>query len=247
MGIHLLDAKVPKGERIYAIGDIHGCLDALEQMLDLIKKDLKKKPVKTHHIIFLGDYFDRGPDSAGVLSRLIKLQKKHANVVCLKGNHEDKFIEFLNDPEKLAPGFFAYGGIETSQSYGIKNKLLEEPLDNALVIGQKLIETVLAKHIEFLLNLQLSTSIGDYFFCHAGIRPGVKLKDQSPHDLMWIRQEFLSHPELHKKIIVHGHTPNFEPELMSNRINIDTKCYDGGILSCVVLEKKTRRFLQTSG
>ena len=124
---------------------------------------------------------------------------------------------------------------------------MEEPLDNALVIGQKLIETVLAKHIEFLLNLQYSASIGDYFFCHAGIRPEIKLKDQSSHDLMWIRQEFLSHPGLHKKIVVHGHTPNLEPEFMPNRINVDTKCYDSGVLSCVVLQKKTRRFLQTGG
>jgi len=247
MGIHLLDAKVPKGERVYAIGDIHGCLSELEQLLDMIKKDLKKKPVKKHHIVFLGDYFDRGPDSAGVINRLIKLQKKHANVVCLKGNHEDKFIEFLNDPEKLAPGFFTYGGIETVQSYGVKNKLLEDPISNARKIRNKLFFALSQKQIEFLLNLNYSVSVGDYFFCHAGIRPGVKLKDQSPHDLMWIRQEFLSYPELHKKIIVHGHTPNFEPELMPNRINVDTKCYDSSILSCVVLEKKTRRFLQTGG
>ncbi len=247
MGIHLLDAKVPKGERVYAIGDIHGCLSELEQLLSMIKKDLKKNPVKTHHIIFLGDYFDRGPDSAGVINRLIKLQKKHNNVKCLKGNHEDKFIEFLNEPEELALGFFTYGGIETVQSYGIKNKLLEEPLDNARKIRNKLFSALSQKQIEFLLDLKHSVSIGDYFFCHAGIRPGVKLKDQSPHDLMWIRQEFLSYPELHKKIVVHGHTPQFEPEVMPNRINVDTKCYDSGILSCVVLEKKTRRFLQTGG
>ncbi len=247
MGIHLLDAKVPKGERVYAIGDIHGCLAELEQLLELIKRDLKKNPVISHHIILLGDYIDRGPDSAGVLNRLINLQKRRPNVIFLKGNHEHKFIEFLNDPEKLAPGFFAYGGIETAQSYGIKNKLLEEPLDNARKIGRRIIENLPKKHMEFLLNLQLSTSIGDYFFCHAGIRPGVKLKDQSSRDLMWIRQEFLYHPSLHKKIIVHGHTPNFEPEVMSNRINVDTKCYDSGVLTCVVLQKKTHRFLQTNG
>lgn len=247
MGIHLLDAKPPKGERIYAIGDIHGCLDELEQLLDLIKKDLKKNPVKTHHIVFLGDYFDRGPDSAGVINRLIKLQTKEANVICLKGNHEDKFIEFLNDPVRMAPGFFTYGGIETVQSYGIKNKLLEDPLPNAQKIKDKLFSSLSQKQIEFLLDLKYSISIGDYFFCHAGIRPGVKLKDQSPQDLMWIRQEFLGHTELHKKIIVHGHTPHFEPEVMANRINVDTKCYDSGILSCVVLEKKTHRFLQTGG
>lgn len=247
MGIHLVDAKVPKGERVYAIGDIHGCLSELEQLLDLIKKDLKKNTIKNHHLVFLGDYFDRGPDSAGVIDRLIKLQKKQTNVICLKGNHEDKFIGFLNDPVTLASGFFTYGGIETVQSYGVKDKLLEDPLSNAQIIRDKLLSSVSQKQIEFLLNLQHSISIGDYFFCHAGIRPKVKLKEQSPDDLMWIRQEFLSHLELHKKVVVHGHTPNCEPEILPNRINIDTKCYDSGILSCVVLEKKTHRFLQTDG
>ena len=245
MGIHLLDAKIPKGERVYAIGDIHGCLTELEQLLKLIKKDVKKNPVKTHYIIFLGDYFDRGPNTAGVVDRLIKLQKKHANVICLKGNHEDKFIEFLNDPVIKAHGFFTYGGFETVQSYGIKNKLLEDPVSNAQKIRDKLFSSLSEMQIEFLLNLKHSKSVGDYFFCHAGIRPGVELKSQSSHDLMWIRQEFLSHPGLHKKIIVHGHTPNFEPEFMSNRINVDTKCYDSGILTSLVLEKRSQRIIQT--
>ncbi len=247
MTINLLDAKAPKGARIYAIGDIHGCLSELEQLLDLIKKDLKKEPIEKYHLVFLGDYFDRGPDSAGVINRLIKLQKKHANVVCLKGNHEDKFVEFLNAPEKLAPGFFTYGGIETAASFGVKNKLLKQPVANAKKIKNQILERLNEKQIEFLLGLKHSNSIGDYFFCHAGIRPHVKLKDQTTHDLMWIRDEFLSHKGLFKKIIVHGHTPQAEPEVMENRINVDTKCYDDGILTCVVLEKKTHRFLQTGG
>jgi serine/threonine protein phosphatase 1 len=247
MSIDLLDAKVPKNERVYAVGDVHGCLAELDQLLAMIKDDLKEHPVKSHHIIFLGDYVDRGPDSAGVINRLIALQKTQTNVVCLKGNHEDKFIEYLNNPKKLAPAFFAYGGIETAQSYGINTKLLEEPLENAMIIGMQILDVITNAHMEFLIKLPSSNSIGDYFFCHAGIRPGVKLKDQSSHDLMWIRQDFLYHPNLHKKIIVHGHTPNFEPEVMSNRINVDTKCYDSGVLSCLVLQKKTHRFLQTGG
>ena len=247
MTIHLHDAALPKGERVYAIGDIHGCIDEFKQLLKLIKKDLKKRPVKKHHLVFLGDYFDRGPDSAGVLNKLIKLQKKHANVICIKGNHEDKFIEFLDDPRKLAPAFFTYGGLETVASFGVKKKLLDEPVENAQKIRNQLLGNLSAEQIEFLMNLEYSTSIGDYFFCHAGIRPGVKLKDQTPHDLMWIRYDFLLHAGLFKKIIVHGHTPQAEPELMPNRINVDTKCYDSGVLTCVILEEKTRRFLQTVG
>jgi len=247
MNIQLQDAALPKGERVYAIGDIHGCLNEFEQLLKLIKKDLKKNPIKSHHLIFLGDYFDRGPDSFGVINRLIKLQSKHVNVICLKGNHEDKFIEFLADPKKLATGFFTYGGTETAQSFGVKKKLLDNPLPNAQKIRNMLRDNMSTKQIEFLIDLEHSTSIGDYFFCHAGVRPGVKLKDQSPNDLMWIRQEFLSHTGSYKKIIVHGHTPQAQPEVLPNRINVDTKCYDSGVLTCVVLEKKTHRFLQTDG
>lgn len=245
MGIKLQNAKTPKGTRIYAIGDVHGCLKELDLLLSLIKNDLKASPVKKHTIVFLGDYVDRGPDSSGVVKRLRKLQKADPNVICLKGNHEDKFLEFLSNPRPLASGFFAYGGIETSTSFGIENKHLSEPLRNAAKIRDLLLDKISKKQLKFLRKLDLSASIGDYFFCHAGIRPGVKLKNQNAVDLMWIRQEFLMSPKLHAKIIVHGHTPQAEPEVLANRINVDTKCYDSGVLCCVVLEGKDHRFIQT--
>jgi len=246
MGIHLSDAKVPKGTRVYAIGDVHGCLDELDQLLDLIKDDLETTPTEKPVIVFLGDYVDRGPDSAGVIKRLMKLQKKQANVICLKGNHEDKFLDFLANPRPLASGFFAYGGMETSQSFGIKKRPLSDPLKNAAQIRDLLMDSISKKQLKFLRALQTSVSIGDYFFCHAGIKPDIKLNKQDEYDLLWIRQEFLSWPKLHKKIIVHGHTPQAEPEVLANRINVDTKCYATGVLSCVVLEEDKHRFLQTA-
>jgi len=245
MGIRLSDARIPRGTRVYAIGDIHGCIDQLNLMLALIERDLAENPVDQHYLIFVGDYVDRGPDSAGVVKQLIKLQKTESNVICLKGNHEEKFLEFLADPRPLASGFFAYGGIETSLSYGLKEKQLLKPLRDAAKIRDLLLDKIPKKHLQFYQSLGLSFSIGDYFFCHAGIRPGIKLKQQSSHDLMWIRREFLSYHGLHKKIIVHGHTPYFEPEIMANRINVDTKCYDSGVLSCVVLERREQRIIQT--
>ncbi len=245
MGIQLSDAKVPRGTRIYAIGDVHGCVDELDQLLALINNDLDETPVDEHYLIFLGDYVDRGPDSAGVIRRLMKLQKADSNVICLKGNHEDKFLEFLSNPRPLASGFFAYGGIETSQSFGLKAKHLSAPLRDAKKIRDLLLDKIPKSQLKFLTDLELSVSIGDYFFCHAGIRPGIKLKKQDENDLMWIRQEFLTSSKLHPKIIVHGHTPQAEPEMLANRINVDTKCYANGILSCVVLEGCKQRFLQT--
>jgi serine/threonine protein phosphatase 1 len=169
----------------------------------------------------------------------------HENVVFLKGNHEEKLLEFLGNPEKLAKGFFTYGGEETALSYGVKSGHLDVAMPNARKIRNRLLDKISEKQLKFFNNLGVSASIGDYFFCHAGIRPGVKLKKQSDHDLMWIRQEFLASNMLHKKIIVHGHTPRPKPEILRNRINVDTKCYTSGVLTCVVLEKRKRRFIQT--
>ncbi len=245
MGIHLLDARLPKGERVYAIGDVHGCIKQLEKLLKLIKQDLKSSPVKQHYLVFVGDYVDRGPDSMSVIDRLIMLKNSQDNVICLKGNHEDKLLQFLDKPEKMVAGFLTYGGVETALSYGVKKGALRRSMKKARELGETLSAKIPEEHRNFFSSLEISVSIGDYFFCHAGVRPGVKLKKQAGHDLMWIRQEFLSHPGLFKRIIVHGHTPHFEPEVMPNRINIDTKCYDSEILTSLVLEERGYRFIQT--
>ncbi len=191
---------------------------------------------------------DRGPDSKGVIDRLIKLEKNRKSVFFLKGNHEQKFLEFLGAEEnliKIASGFFVFGGLETSGSYGVETGTMDHAIAKACKLRKKLTKKIPRSHLNFLNKLKTSASIGDFFFCHAGIRPDVKLKKQSDHDLIWIRQEFLSSTRLYKKIIVHGHTPRTKPEVMNNRINVDTKCYDSGILTCLVLQGRKYRFIQT--
>ncbi len=236
-----------KGIRVYAIGDIHGCDDELVRMIKLIKKDLKATPVKRHHIIFLGDYIDRGPNNKKVVSRIIKLAKsKPKNFVCLRGNHEDMLLAYLSNPEEVAYKFFTYGGMQTVHSYGIASGTMANAVKNAVKIRDALKKAIPGSHLKFLQRLKTHFSLDDYFFCHAGIDPEVSLKKQNPHDLMWIRQKFLTSKSLYNKVIVHGHTPQPEPKLLPNRINIDTRCYDTGILTCVVLEGRTKRLIQAS-
>ncbi len=245
VGIQLLDAKVPKGDRIFAIGDIHGCLGEFNQLMSMIKSDQQTSPEKRSHLVFLGDYFDRGPDCKGVLERLLGIQNSNVEATFLMGNHEEKFLHFLENPVASAEGFFTYGGTETVKSYGFTDEELYDPMVNAARIRDLLLERLPQSHMVFLRKLTVSRSFGDYFFCHAGIRPNVELNNQSNRDLMWIRQEFTTSPQLHPKIIVHGHTPHYEPEVLPNRINVDTKCYETGVLTCLVLEDRTHRFLQT--
>ena len=243
-GMQLSEAKLPKSERVYAVGDIHGCLSELCQILDHIKFDLKKNPVERHHLVFVGDYVDRGPDSKGVIDRLIRLQKsKPSRTHFIMGNHEQKLLQFLASPKSSFQGFFMIGGIETARSYGVKRLHLETA--SATKIRNKLMKKMPSEHMDFLRRLVPSYQRGDYFFCHAGIRPGISLREQSAHDLTWIRHEFLVSKKLHEKIIVHGHTPQPKPEVRENRINLDTKCYGSGVLTCLVLQGDAMRFIQT--
>ena len=244
--IELGEAKTPGDTRIYAIGDIHGCIAEFDRLLEIIHSDLTSAPIANHLIISLGDYVDRGPDSAGCVEKLIRLQESSDNVVCLKGNHEDKFLKFLNDPLGVAGSFFGYGGIELSQSYGVNIAAIGDPLMNAETVRDELIRLAPQEHLTWLEALSTSFGSGDYFFAHAGVDPGVPLNSQNPHDLMWIREPFLSHDMPLEKVIVHGHTPQSTPEVKVNRINVDTWAFATGVLTCVVLEGTEYRFLNAS-
>ncbi len=245
--IELGEAKTPDDTRIYAIGDIHGCITEFERLLEIIQNDLASAQIANHLIIFLGDYVDRGPDSAGCVEKLIKLRESSDNVVCLKGNHEDKFLKFLDDPLGVAGSFFGYGGIELSQSYGVNIAAIGDPLMNAQAVREELVRLAPKEHLAWLEALPTSFGSGDYFFAHAGVDPGVPLNSQNPHDLMWIRGAFLANDEPLEKVVVHGHTPHSKPEVKLNRINVDTCAYDTSVLTCVVLEGAGYRFLDTSG
>jgi serine/threonine protein phosphatase 1 len=232
--------RVPENMRIYAVGDVHGCADLLNALLKRIDDDLKTRPIAHSLQVFLGDYIDRGPDSRGVLDLLIERRQRNKTVF-LKGNHELYASEALTDPSVLAK-WLKIGGISTLASYGIKPSRRNDPQsaeDTALAFGKVIPDS----HRRFLGGLALSFSCGDFFFTHAGVRPGVPLQKQSEDDLLWIREDFLLHEGNFGMVVVHGHTPAIEPDVRKNRINIDTGAYATGRLTCLVLEEDQITFL----
>ena len=225
--------RIPGGTRIYAIGDVHGRADLLHALFARIDASLKAYPIKQSVQVLLGDYIDRGPDSREVIDALIARRRQHP-MVYLKGNHESYAVQFLSDPSVLSEWMQA-GGINTLLSYGVKPSTRDDPKqlqDVAQAFRQALPES----HRQFMQNLKLSFTCGDFFFTHAGVRPGIPLREQREQDLLWIREDFLLHEEDFGKIIVHGHTPAKEPDIRPNRINIDTGAYATGRLTCLVLQ-----------
>lgn len=245
MTVKLGQSKITKGLRVYAVGDIHGCLVELNAMLNLISSDLSQHPVDDYRVIFLGDYQDRGPQSKGVVALLMSLVSTNPRFLCLRGNHDIALPQFVYNPARSGPNFFSNGGNTTLLSYGVRMDPGPMEVDQVRLIQGFSKAIVNGAHLKFLTSLPYSMVVGDYFFCHAGVRPGVALDKQSEEDLVWIRKPFLDHKKLYNKVIVHGHTALEKVDVQKNRINIDTRCYATGVLSCVVLEGKVYRFLQT--
>jgi serine/threonine protein phosphatase 1 len=235
-------ASLPDGHRIYAIGDIHGRADLLDSIAREIEADLSSAPVATATAVFLGDYVDRGPHSSRVLERLAH-RDFPVPFVALRGNHEQMLLTFLADPAFLST-WRQFGGLEALHSFGVDLRDAREGrgYDRA---HAELVEAMSPEVRDFLEQTATSFQAGDYFFCHAGVRPNVPLASQLDKDLMWIRDDFLRSPAYHGKVVVHGHTPVGEPDLRPNRINIDTGAYVSGRLTSLVLEGKSRRFLST--
>jgi serine/threonine protein phosphatase 1 len=233
--------SIPSGLRLYAIGDIHGRDDLLGQLLEKIDKDAKEHKGKLRKI-FLGDYLDRGLYSRQVIDRLIALRETEKDPpIFLLGNHEQVVRELLRGRNgNLLADWLRFGGRETLMSYGIS-----VAPGNISGIVSALREKMPPPHVDFIERLETHAIIGDYFFCHAGVRPGVDLSAQDERDLVWIRAEFLLHKEQHPKMIVHGHTIAPEPELRPNRINLDTGAYATGRLTALKLEGNKKWLLQT--
>jgi serine/threonine protein phosphatase 1 len=243
-GIHFLDAKGPEGVRLYAIGDVHGCLDHLAEMHALIRAEIIRDRPPDWRIIHLGDYVDRGPNSRAVLDLLITARQADERVLTLAGNHDLGFLEFLAEPDPH--GLFAcFGGEETARSYGVALDLGNP--DRFRDSCEALAGAIPPAHTAFLQGLEFSASFGDFFFCHAGIRPGVPLDSQDPKDLIWIRDTFLNHSGLFEKVVVHGHTPAFEPEVTANRVNVDTGAFQSGRLTALAIDGAEKRILSVSG
>lgn len=236
-------ARVPDGRRVYAIGDIHGRADLLTALYEMIRQDdAAADDGKTVVVVHLGDYVDRGQQSREVIEMLMA-PAEGIESVCLKGNHEDLMLSFL-DGEETGRMWLHNGGNATLASYGVP--MIDYAGDDMPAQArQALAENLPADHNAFLRGLKLMHLEGDYLFVHAGVRPGVDLARQDDGDLMWIRDEFLNATEDYGKIIVHGHSIRPEVELMPNRIGIDTGAYRSGRLSCLVLDGTSRRLLQT--
>jgi len=224
----------------YAIGDIHGQRGMLEDMLASIDRDNDCNGTGDAQIVFLGDYVDRGPDSAGVLDLLAQGLGEGRNWVLLKGNH-DRMMEWFLEPESrhdphLLVGYHwlhdRIGGLTTLASYGVDAGERRRLSD----VSAEARDGVPQAHMDLLRGLQLSHRQPGRFFCHAGVRPGVPLDDQVENDLLWIRQEFLIDPLDHGALIVHGHTPVDTPDLHRNRLNLDTGAGYGRPLGAAVFD-----------
>ncbi|HEY4193654.1 MAG TPA: metallophosphoesterase [Mesorhizobium sp.] len=246
-GIHLRDARAPEGMRLHAIGDVHGRLDLLYAMHRRIAEDMARDPPADWRIVHLGDYVDRGPASKGVLDFLIAVRAIEPRNIMLGGNHDVAFLDFLERPD--ASGVFAlYGGVQTAKTYGVDlaigNDAPAGQAEEALRSGHaQLLRAVPQSHVDFLRGLIFCASFGDFFFCHAGIRPGVALDRQDREDLIWIREAFHDYPGLYPKVIVHGHTPHRLPEIKANRVNVDTLAHKSGRLTALVVDGAKKEIL----
>lgn len=236
MSLDLIKAPgwLAPGRRVYAIGDIHGCLDRLLALHDLIRADLAERPVATPLLVHIGDYVDRGPDSRGVVARLAADDPiAGVRTVNLMGNHERTMLNALGGEGAAATDWMISGGREALVSWG-GDPDAPRPDWPACVP---------ADHMAFMHGLALSHAVDGYFFAHAGVRPGVAIVDQTPQDLITIRNSFLYSEMKHGAVVVHGHTPRGAPEVRHNRIGIDTGAVFGGVLTCAVLEAELVGFI----
>ncbi len=243
-----VSARAPANTRIYAIGDIHGCDGLLEDLLGRIRADAAAAPESRKLLVCLGDYVDRGPDSAAVIERLTRDPPIGFETVFLKGNHEDYMLRFLADPA-VGRSWLINGGRATATSYGVSTVDIRHggaaELGKLGTMRQTLNDNLPTSHRAFLDSLVPCHREGDYLFVHAGIRPGVPLAEQRVEDLLWIRGPFLSSPDDHGVVVVHGHTPVDAVEFRFNRINVDTGAVWTGRLTALVLHGDERHLIQT--
>jgi len=235
---------VPPDHVVWAVGDIHGRADLLTPLLSAMIEDLSQSPKPRKVLVFLGDYIDRGAQSRQVLDMLCALDGQ-VEAHFLRGNHEERMEAVLSDPQ-LAPGWCEYGGRETMRAYGAQPPTQRGDEEGWKAAVEQLNAALPVAHRDFLARQAFCVSIGDYFFAHAGARPGTPLNEQTPHDLMWIRHEFLEDSRPFEQVVVHGHTPSQTVWSDNRRIGLDTGAYATGVLSALRLEGSERGLLQTA-
>ena len=244
---HVPAARLAEGKAVYAIGDIHGRLDLLEQILALVVEDAERHPRDVvRSLVFVGDYIDRGPDSRGVIERLLDDPLPGFATIRLMGNHEDALLGFL-DGHANGIGWFDLW--RPRDPVVLRCPVRAMPADpvSAEELRQATKAALPASHEAFLRRCAFQHVDGDYVFVHAGNRPGRSLESQSPQDLLWIRDDFLrSQAPLPGRVVVHGHTICDNPQDLGHRINIDTGAFVSGRLTALALRGGARRFLSTA-
>ena len=233
-----------EGYRAYAVGDVHGRLDLLDQLLAKIEADIAGRAPSQNLVVFLGDLIDRGPQSSGVVERLRTWQPSDATPIFLCGNHEEVLLRVLAGEPTILADWLRFGGAECLASYGLSPALLMQQSEQEALAEIK--AAIPPEHQAFLADFADTFRFGDYLFVHAGIRPGVEVAAQAKMDLRWIREQFLDDPTDHGYVVVHGHTISAGVEERANRIGIDTGAYRTGRLTAVAIEGAQRWYLDTT-
>lgn len=235
---------MPEGEIVYAIGDVHGCFNAMVDLLGKIEADRLKRPEEKSTVVFLGDLIDRGPSSRQIIEFLMNYAPDWTEVMYLRGNHEEVMLDVLSGNISAMRSWFEFGGKDCARSYGVDN--LGQIHINPEHIMMSLQARVPDAHLSFLDSFSDAFSFGDYLLVHAGIKPKVAIAEQSPYDMRWIRTSFLDYKKPHPVKVVHGHSVvEGEPENHSNRIAVDTGAHKGRPLSAVCLCGGEETFLQS--
>ncbi|MBB4658226.1 metallophosphoesterase family protein [Parvularcula dongshanensis] len=223
---------------LIAVGDVHGRADLLDALIDKAERKAKGRRCR---FVLLGDYVDRGPDSRGVLDRLLALRARRPDTILLKGNHEQGLLDFLAEPDQV-DAWLSWGGRETLRSYGVAVGEQDEPR----ALRDRFAEALPDEHFALLMSLPLTYEVPGYLFVHAGLHPDRPIEAQRERDLLWVRRAWLEGgKDRFEPVVVHGHTPVDRPENLSWRVNVDTGAVWSSRLSALWLERGRRRFLNT--
>ncbi len=238
--------QAPQQTIVFAVGDVHGRLDLLERLTEqlAVETEADARDGKSVVAVFLGDYIDRGPDSAGVIDHLIRFRgQAECRTVFLRGNHEDVLLSLLDGHED-STRWLEYGGVETLRSYGVslRGELANPSVDK---LRQAAARAIPAEHVAFLRDTELRIAFGDYIFVHAGLRPDTPLDEQTDADMMWFR-DYDDEPPIWPGVVVHGHTVNPRPVRGRARIGIDTGAYATDALTALRLEAGRQDFIKVS-
>jgi len=238
--------RIPATHRVYAIGDVHGRLDLLEQLVATIRADNAGRGPAQVWIILLGDLVDRGPDSAAIVARCMAFTQRSDHFVVLRGNHEAMMVDAIGGNLLALSLWLRHGGGPALSSWGVSEHLVGAGASPELLRAAR--AQVPADVVQWLAALPLTWTLGDYLFVHAGVRPGCSLTDQRAEDLLWIRKEFLESEADEGYVVVHGHSISDEGVVVRpNRIGIDTGAYRTDVLTALALEGTERWVLATKG